>query len=486
MIKRFAYLRISKDRVGAGLGVERQRHDIEERLQRLGRPPIERYYIDNDISASDRRKNRPDYRQMLADIASGEIANDGEMDTWHTDRLHRNMTEIEEFIKVLLPTAITVDPVKTSPFDFSTAAGRMFARQMGVQAQYFAEHMGEQLKGKKEELARRGVKLGGGRPFGYTPDGMELVDAEADLIREASIYALNGGSLRNIAAAWREAGVVTSRAKTPFAPAAVREVLLRPRNAGLMQLRGKIVGVASWPPIVDADLFNALTTKLRDPSRRMNAGAVPRWLGTNLYRCGVCSHPLIVSFGGSKPHTYACRNPHRQPGERHVARNALALDALISDLAVAHLSIYAERLIPDVAVPDASIEGVRAALLAIDEKQRALAAKLAEDWTMDMVSAANEGLVKRKAELQKVLADATGSSQAAEMAQAKDVAKAWAEADLETKRSIVRELFVVTVLSQPGSTKGRWSKKATPTIDPDYIHVRWVGEDDTPTATLSA
>ena len=63
------YVRISQDRSGAGLGVERQEAECRELADRLGWTVAD-MYCDNDISAYSGRR-RPDYESMLADVEAG-------------------------------------------------------------------------------------------------------------------------------------------------------------------------------------------------------------------------------------------------------------------------------------------------------------------------------------------------------------------------------------------------------------------------------
>jgi len=69
------YTRISKDREGAGLGVERQRADCLELAERLGWQ-IVGHHSDNDLSAYT-GKPRPGYKALLEDIDKA-----GPMPSW--------------------------------------------------------------------------------------------------------------------------------------------------------------------------------------------------------------------------------------------------------------------------------------------------------------------------------------------------------------------------------------------------------------------
>src|SRR6188472_1918464 len=120
------YCRISDDRVGAGLGVERQRQDCQTLAESRGWT-IQQVFTDNDLSAYSGRP-RPGYRAMLA------AANRTEADAivaWHSDRLHRSPVELEEFIAVCEEHQLRVVTVQSGAIDLSTPSGRMVARMLG-------------------------------------------------------------------------------------------------------------------------------------------------------------------------------------------------------------------------------------------------------------------------------------------------------------------------------------------------------------------
>src|SRR4051794_24669508 len=91
-MKAAVYTRISQDRTGEALGVERQLEDGLKLCEARGWEPVE--YRENDTSASKLGK-RPIYRQMLEDIRTGAI---GAVVAWDLDRLHRQPIELEEFM----------------------------------------------------------------------------------------------------------------------------------------------------------------------------------------------------------------------------------------------------------------------------------------------------------------------------------------------------------------------------------------------------
>ena len=89
------YCRISQDKTGAGLGVERQEQDCRELAAHLGWLVVE-VFCDNDLSAYS-GKRRPRYHAMLDAIR--DVLVDAVL-AWHTNRLHRSPVELEEYISV--------------------------------------------------------------------------------------------------------------------------------------------------------------------------------------------------------------------------------------------------------------------------------------------------------------------------------------------------------------------------------------------------
>lgn len=162
------------------------------------------------------------------------------------------------------------------------------------------------------------------------------IPEEAEAIVSATIALLAGASLRGIAAQWNAEDRPTSTGGV-WHSNALRVTLLRPRNAGLMEHRGQIIGKAEWPAIVPEAEWRALIDKLADPRRRTNGhGASRKWLGSGLYRCE-CGVPVICSQA-DKARVYRCRD-----GCGRLSRRQADVDDLV-------MRVIVERLRqPDVA-----------------------------------------------------------------------------------------------------------------------------------------
>src|SRR3954465_6999936 len=128
------YCRISRDKVGARLGVERQRVDCVELAERRDLTVVETF-TDNDVSAYS-GKRRPGYQRMLEGIERGRI---DVVLAWHPDRLHRSPKELEAYIDVCSVRNVATHCVRAGEVDLSTANGRMVARIAGAVARHESE-----------------------------------------------------------------------------------------------------------------------------------------------------------------------------------------------------------------------------------------------------------------------------------------------------------------------------------------------------------
>lgn len=461
------YCRMSSDREGAGLGVARQRQDCEQLAATLGLTVVD-VYEDNDLSAYS-GKPRPDYRRMLEDLR------DGRADTvlaWHTDRLHRSPSELEEYIDVCEPRRIETRTVKAGHLDLTTATGRMIARQLGVQARYEVERMVERQRRKRDEMAASGLHFGGRRPFGWQADGMTPIEFEFDCIREAAQSVLAGASLRAIAADWVAREIPTSTGGT-WAATEVRRMLLRPRNAAIIRHRGKEAGAAKWPAALNEATWRSVCAVLTDPSRRITPGNERRYLGSGLYLCGICADGTTMRAATSNSRNagadtrywgaYTCRSTKHLSRRRDLVDDAVQLAVLDRLAEPDAVDLLAQREDP-VDVRGAQ-QDMREARATLDELASALGS-----GALDMRSyqVASESARVRLAGAEHLLSRAVTANPAAALIGANDPDTVWNDLGLSRQRAVVAYLVTVTILPartgrQPGG--GYW--------DPEALLIEW-------------
>jgi len=437
------YCRISRDRIGAGLGVERQEADCRRLAERLGLLVV-LVLVDNDLSAYS-GKPRPGYLQLLDLIGTGEI---DAVIAWHTDRLHRSPAELEEYIKVCKARAVPTHTATAGEIDLANAAGQMVARIVGAVARHEVDHQIERQKAAKQQKAAAGEWGGGRRPFGYEADGVTVRPDEARIVVETTDNILLGSSLRGQAARLNEDGAVTSTGRA-WTPSELKKVLVRPRNAGLREHRGQIIGKAEWPPLVAEEKWRALVAMVTDPARRTTLSPARKWLLSGLARCGVCGETVLVSMLASSRHrgsvpSYVCSNG------KHVGRNAAELEAYVSLVVVERLKRPDTVELMRPASPEIDLP----ALIAEETTGRERLDALADNLDIDERTLArrSQRLRERLEEIAALKAAAGRGSPLSGVADAPNPGAVWEGLDLDRKRAIIDLLMTITI--QPAK-KGR-------------------------------
>jgi DNA invertase Pin-like site-specific DNA recombinase len=462
----FIYARISEDREGAGLGVARQREDCQALAASLEAEVVE-VFTDNDVSAYS-GKPRKGYRAMLARL--------DEVDAilcWHTDRLHRNPSELEEYIALTESTGVATRTVKAGDLDLSTPHGRLVARQLGSLARYESEHKAERIARKMEELVVAGKWTGGTRPFGWDVVDRQLVlnDREATLVREAFDRVLSGESLASVVRWFDASGVTTTRGKQ-WGYAQLRQMLLRPRNAGLAERDGSVISRLEAAAIVSEDKFRAVERLLNDPGRRKSRTNRARFLLSGIAKChcGEAVKKVVVSGrNGARHDTYRC--PAKGPG--HVGKRVQFVDSWVEDAA---LGLLASMELRSDAAPESSArrEELEMKLRDIDRREDELA-RGAGTVDVSLLMKAGAALRKEREALRGMLADialqeahpAASFDHLTAEALASAEAK-WAAWSLDAKRDFVRHNLTVRLLPQPPAERRRFV--------PETVEVRtWDG-----------
>ncbi|MGY1985453.1 recombinase family protein [Blastococcus sp. SYSU DS0669] len=325
------YCRISDDRQGLGLGVQRQQEDCEALARRNGWQ-VTRRYIDNDISAYS-GKPRPQYAALIAAVEAGEV---DVVVAWHPDRLHRSPMELEHFIPAIERAGVQVATVQAGNWDLSTGAGQMIARVLGAVAANESRQKSERVRRALQQRATAGQPHGR-RAYGWTrehaPDGTmreTVVPAEAAVVRRIADALLSGESLRAVTAALNEDGVPSPTGK-PWAKGMVRALVLRERNAGIRIHRGVEAGAGAWEPILDRGRWEQLRAVLTDPTRKTSTGTAAKHLLSGIARCGVCGATLRMARNRGVD-SYGCAE------RRCVMRKQADLDGLINGIIVARLA----------------------------------------------------------------------------------------------------------------------------------------------------
>jgi site-specific DNA recombinase len=477
-------------------GVNRQLADGRAAVARRG-GTIVAELKDNDISASRFSKRaRSDYRRLLEMIEGGEV--DGVW-IWMEDRLHRQVIELAEFLKVCEQAGVTKIASGGGEFDLSNPDERIMLYIKAAMAEAEVEKSSKRIRRQRLEAAQRGERhAGGSREFGTGGAGKNTVsqaqaEREQALIREAAERFLAGDSLRGIVLDWYDRGIRTPTGKT-FQNITIRQMLLSPRLAGYRVHHGKLypnqqnqarldaaghawrgLSPEAWPKlipghwvsIVPVDQWQAVHEVLTDPARKVNLrGGAPRYLLIGLVFCGLCGQRMYGmtrrNYGKEQPAAYVCR-PYRELRNCGGMRRSMAkVDELICEaLFQAVESPEWERLAER---PAADPTRELYEQLARDQGLLdRLEDKVAQELIRPETAKRNRAEIERRMEWARTKLAQVGDSRVAARVP-RNLRSVWPDLSLDRKRAILAAVIERVEIHPQGSGRA---------FDPDAIKVTW-------------
>jgi site-specific DNA recombinase len=302
------YARISSDREKNKNGVDMQ---VKECLAKAKADGLEvtHTFVDNDVSATDRKAKRPEWQKLLKLIETDEI--DGIL-CWHPDRLYRRLTELEVITdqmktRELRKKEFKIHCVTAGLYNLSDPTGVLVAGIIASTAKYEVQHKSERQRARHEQIAADGLWHGGKLPTGYKKGegkGQLAIDEPiADALRTSAKLLLSGHSLRSVTRVYQE---TTGHM---MADTALRRVLVGPVIAGIriyspehsrddkarMQLPDRIVRVpAQWDAILDEETWLDLKALLLNPKRNTRGITSELSLLSGVLVCGRSTGPHTV------------------------------------------------------------------------------------------------------------------------------------------------------------------------------------------------
>ncbi|MGE9806929.1 recombinase family protein [Janibacter sp. G1551] len=445
------YLRISLDATGEGLAVDRQREDCYRLAEFRGWTVIGEY-VDNSISASDARKNRPGYDAMVRDYEAGKF---DALLCYDLDRLTRQPRQLEDWIDAAEGKGLAL-VTTNGEADLTTDGGRTFARIKMAVARGEVERKSKRQKDANVQRAKLGKPPMGTRAMGYTTRG-ELVQAEANVVWLIFDRFLATRNMRGVARSLNDDGVPTRHGKA-WHPSSVRTILRNPRYAGRVVYQGQVTGTrGTWAPIVSDDVYESVQAILDDPERVTKpAQTIERkCLGSGLYTCATCG-AHVSAWSGAR---YRCR------GGGHVTRRQAPVDEYV-------LNVIAGRLArPDVSDLAAPATESTAPLLEEVERIRKRLTRNDSDYDAGYIDGPRYKAARDKGEAdlsaaQAALAVAQTGDALAPILDAPDPAQAFRDAPLMTQRAVIDTLASVSLSKGSNRAYG---------FDPETVEIKWKG-----------
>lgn len=298
------YCRLSEDKHGTELGVQRQEDECRAYAEERGWS-VQQVVIDNDLSATTGVR-RPAFESLLTSKPEAIVC-------WHIDRLLRLTRDLERVIEL----GVNVYAVHAGHLDLSTPAGRAVARTVTAWSTYEGEQKAERQKASHRQRVRSGKPWWPTRPFGFEMDGSHR-EGEAQALREVYQGVLEGKALTRMAKHLNDADVATPKGNQ-WKGSNLKPVLMNARNAGIYVYNGDEIGQASWDAIVPEDVYRAAVRTLSSPERRTNFGrggfGRRENLLTGIATCSRCGSVVRAAWRRGKDgersyKTYQCSGKH--------------------------------------------------------------------------------------------------------------------------------------------------------------------------------
>lgn len=164
-------------------------------------------YDDGGLSGGN--MDRPALRQLLADVAAGQVHT---IVVYKVDRLTRSLADFAKIVEVLDGHGASFVSV-TQQFNTTTSMGRLTLNVLLSFAQFEREVASERIRDKIAASRRKGMWMGGTVPLGYEVKDRALVVNEADAARVREIFEayVRLGSVADLSAELDREGIVTKQ-----------------------------------------------------------------------------------------------------------------------------------------------------------------------------------------------------------------------------------------------------------------------------------
>ena len=438
------YLRLSLDRTGEMLGVDRQRDAALDICARQGWTARE--YVDNSVSASKARGPDSAYGRIMADARAGRVK---VVIVWDLDRLTRSPREIEDWIDLCEQHGVRLVTMD-GECDTRTENGRLFLRIKAAVARHEVEHKAARQRAAHAQKAAKGLPAGGRRPFAYCQHGprnpvcpdlascpgpmLSVIPEEADALRRAAETVITGGKggLWKAVADLNATGLKAAGGGE-WHHTELRRVLLNARYAGRRMHNGVDTGPGQWPAILDEVTAAAVRAILQDPGRR-RTGRPASYLLSSIARCGQCGDVIHASPTPKYP-IYTCAS------RRHVSVRMSWVDARVVG-AVAWRAVQPDFLELFVQPTDRDqLAGLRSQESVLIARKNALAqAFAAEIIDLEQLAAGTRQLNAELAEVTRGMSTVVTAPMFAELLGVEDVegtVRGWYDTDLPRLRDLV-------------------------------------------------
>ncbi len=273
----------------------------------------------SDEGVSGKNLERPAMRELLRLVEAGEVS---DVVVWRLDRLTRDTADLSMLMRLFERQCVRLHSLNEGQQKIDTAAGRMQVGIHGVFAQYYREHIVENVKMGMQQAAEKG-RWQNRAPSGYDMVNGGLVPNEQrHLIHRIFELRAEGLSYTAIESA---TGVKYST---------VRHVCSNRVYLGMTRIRDDwYTGIHD--PLVTPELFEAAQRANPTGKRR------GKDIMSGRIRCGGCGKSICIDYNERGSGIYRCK--HRGKGCDIPGRSAVGLQRA-ARLAMNFLSTDVELL----------------------------------------------------------------------------------------------------------------------------------------------
>jgi DNA invertase Pin-like site-specific DNA recombinase len=218
--------------------------------------------------------DRPGLKQLLSDIASGQV---DVVVVYKVDRLTRSLTDFARIVDVFDQRGVSFVSV-TQSFNTTSSMGRLTLNVLLSFAQFEREVTGERIRDKIAASKKKGLWMGGFVPIGYEANGRTLTvnEAEAETVRTIYRLYLELRSVDALKAELDRQGIHTKvrpgrggamSGGGPFSRAHLYRLLSNPLYAGEIAHKGQRYP-GQHPAIIDEATWEAVQAVLAQNSHR--------------------------------------------------------------------------------------------------------------------------------------------------------------------------------------------------------------------------
>jgi DNA invertase Pin-like site-specific DNA recombinase len=469
------YCRLSYAPDGSLEKVERQEADCRELSQRLNWPVSEAHvFVDNSRSAWQRNRKRPAWDAMLEALEAGDI---DAIIVYHGDRLMRQPYDLEKLLSAAESRGIRL----ASPSgvrDLDSPDDRFILRIEVAQACRESDNTSRRVRRALKARAEKGLtQVGGSRPFGYgvqvatrtvsdpetgadtqapVYDTTVQVPEEAELLKEA-VDRLLAGQKQIGVVKWLNTKCTTTEGNL-WETKTFRDLLLRPRIAGLIEQDGLLLN-AAWDGIITPEQWQDVKALYqRNGEKYRYAGRDRKYLLSTVAECGGDGCGGVMRGrpvgGKDKPRRRTRYTQYYCPDCKKVSRKTEAVDAYVQGRVLRLLQDprFAAELR---AAMEAGAPGISTQITELEERKRKKTAQLeelADDPDLDPVLAMR-ALASFDRRLAALRAQLTVSVEQRTLQRCVGMTRReWLDEPVDVRATVVKSLYRVVIL--PTSRRG--------------------------------